>query len=160
MRRRSVKEWAAIAEIVGGVAVIISLLFVALSIRQNTQAIEATTWESFLDRSERINLAIAGSDDLARIIQEGESDPGQLTGEDYFRFSHAARIRFGAWEAIFNHYQVGRLSANSWEVWNAFYLDLLDHPGYRQVWLEIEQWYDPKFRLMMRSQYLENPPGD
>ncbi len=41
MKNKSVKKWAAIAEIAGTVAVIVSLVFVIRSIDQNTKAIEA-----------------------------------------------------------------------------------------------------------------------
>jgi hypothetical protein len=147
------------AEIFGGIGVIFSLLFVALSIKQNTEAIRATTWETFLDRSERINVSIAESSDLARIVRLGESDPSLLDPDEYFRFSHFARMRFGAWEAVHNHYAVGRIDLHTWNIWNSFYLDLLDSPGYRRVWKDIEQWYEPEFRSILQDKYLRKPPS-
>ena len=41
MVRVQIWGWASIAEVVGTIAVVISLVFVVLSIKQNTRAIEA-----------------------------------------------------------------------------------------------------------------------
>lgn len=154
MNKRSMAEWAALAEVIGAAAVVVSLLFVAFNIKQNTAAIEASTWESFLDRSERINLLLAESGELAQIVERGEADPDQLTPSENFRFRHVARLRFGAWEAVFNHYSIGRLDATNWQLWNDFYMDLLDHPGYRHVWSEIGHWYDPEFQAILQADYM------
>ena len=42
MQKFALKEWAAVAEIIAAVAVIISLVFVVQSINQNTAAVQST----------------------------------------------------------------------------------------------------------------------
>jgi len=160
MNKRSMTDWAALAEVIGAVAVVISLLFVAYSIKQNTAAIEASTWESFLDRSERINLLIAESGELAQIVERGQADLDQLTSNENFRFRRFAGARFGAWEAVYNHFAVGQLDAATWEIWHRFYLDLLDYPGYRRVWSEIAHWYDPNFQAILQAEYMHRAGQD
>ncbi len=43
------EKWALIAEIIGGVAIVLSLLFVGLEIRGNTQVARAEAYESNID---------------------------------------------------------------------------------------------------------------
>ena len=49
MKRLSLSEWSSIAEIVGAIAVVISLLFVTFSINKNTAMLETDAEREFLD---------------------------------------------------------------------------------------------------------------
>jgi hypothetical protein len=42
MRKLNLTEWAAVSEIIGTVAIVISLLFVAYSVNQNTAVMQAS----------------------------------------------------------------------------------------------------------------------
>lgn len=158
MKNRSLQDWGVIAEIVAAIAVVLSLLFVAFTIKQNTAALQVAAWERILDRAEQSGQMLAESADLARIVFVGESDPDALTAEEYFRFRHFAGMRFGAWESVYGHYELGRIDLRTWELWHAYYLEILDSPGYRRVWLEVRQGYDPYFSEILQSTYLAKDP--
>ena len=49
MKRLSLSEWSSIAEIAGAIAVVISLLFVTVSINKNTAMLETNAEAEFLD---------------------------------------------------------------------------------------------------------------
>jgi len=158
VKNRNLNDWAVIAEIVGGIAVVLSLIFVAFSIKQNTDALEVAAWERILDRAEGSSQMLVESADLVRIVVVGESDPNALTAEEYFRFRHFAGMRFGAWESVYGHYELGRIDARTWELWNGYYQDILNLPGYRKVWLEIRQGFDPHFNEILQTEYLVLDP--
>ena len=54
MKRRTIQDWASIAEITGAVAVVFSLMYVGFEIRQSTKATEAQTRQT--DARRRVNL--------------------------------------------------------------------------------------------------------
>jgi len=64
MKKANLSNWAAISEIVGAIAVVVSLLFVAYSINQNTTALTLAGSERFLDRSQRANEMITNHESL------------------------------------------------------------------------------------------------
>ncbi len=154
MKKLKLQEWGVIAEISGAVAVVLSLLFVAFSINQNTDALRVEAWERILDRSELSSQMLAESADLARIVATGQSDPDALTAEEYFRFRHFAGMRFGAWESVFGHYVLGRIDSRTWGLWHVYYIGVLNFPGYRKVWLETQGGFDPQFREILQTDYL------
>ena len=155
MKNWKLQDWGVFAEIVGAIAVVLSLLFVAFSINQNTSALTMETWEKILDREEQTSQMVAESADLTRIVFTGESDPNALTPEDYFRFRHFAGIRFGAWESVYGQHELGRIDSRTWELWHDYYLEVLNLPGYRKVWLETQDGFGPLFREILKSDFLE-----
>lgn len=50
MRRLTLSEWAAVGEIVGTIAVVISLVFVVYGLNQNTAAIHGSTENIIFER--------------------------------------------------------------------------------------------------------------
>ena len=155
MKNWNLREWGVIAEIAGAVAVVLSLLFVAFGINQNTNALTGEAWERILDRAELTSQMLVESADLARIVVAGESDPDALTPEEYFRFRHFAGMRFGAWESVYGHHELGRIDLKTWGLWHEYYIEELNFPGYRRVWLETQGGYDPQFREILQTDYLE-----
>ena len=154
MKNWNLRDWGVFAEIVGAIAVVLSLLFVAFSINRNTNELRGAAWERMLDRAEMTSQMVVESADLARIVVAGESDPDALTPEEYFRFRHFAGIRFGAWESVFGHHQLGRINSRTWGLWHEYNIEVLNLPGYRKVWLEVQAVYDPEFREILQRDYL------
>lgn len=66
------EKWAMIAEIVSGVAIVVSLIFLILEIRENTDATRASTRESITERVERLTLTVATNPGLAGILARDE----------------------------------------------------------------------------------------
>jgi hypothetical protein len=95
-----VMELGAIGEMVGGVAVIASLVYVGFQLRQSTHAQNAATIESHLHTLVTMNNLIAGDSELARIMSEGVIDRSGLDRAEYFRFHLTLRGVFFAFDAF------------------------------------------------------------
>jgi hypothetical protein len=75
-------EWANVAEIIGGAAIIASLIFVGLEVRENTQVIKLTSDRALDQQNLVLNTAVAESHDLAEILVKGESDRDNLSAQE------------------------------------------------------------------------------
>ena len=56
----TIQDWGAVGEIIGGIAIIISLIYVGLQIRQNTKATKVATSQAFIDIHGTVILAHLG----------------------------------------------------------------------------------------------------
>ncbi len=89
----------AIGEILGAIGVIVTLAYLAVQIRQNTQVTRASTAQQMTDNWVSINLFIAQNGELvARSLTDPELTPGEI---------HSV---LGYWRSLFhqwsnNHYQ-------------------------------------------------------
>ena len=62
------ERWALIAEIVGSFAVVVTLIFLLVEVRENTVAIQATNQQSIAARVEERMLTMATSPQLSRLM--------------------------------------------------------------------------------------------
>lgn len=69
-------EWAHAAEIVGGAAIIASLIFVGLEVRENTQVVKLTSDRAIDQQNLALNVSVANNANLADILVRGEKDRG------------------------------------------------------------------------------------
>jgi len=72
MDNKSLQNWALVAEIIGGIAVVLSLIFVGLQIQQsseatalNTRALESTAYQNLIAQIEAMNTLIIQDPEFA-----------------------------------------------------------------------------------------------
>jgi hypothetical protein len=105
----------AIAEAIGALAVIITLVYLTFQLRQNTRAIEHSTYRGVIDNPEIAELYIAG--------MRGD----ELSSSDRLRFSLLMNTLFGHWGHAFE--------AGNFEVVNTSQITgVLSHPGGANHW--------------------------
>jgi|Laugresp1bdmlbsn_1035097.scaffolds.fasta_scaffold25906_1 hypothetical protein len=85
--KTKLQDIALLAEIVGAVAIVISLFFVGMQLKENTAAVQANSSQASFDSSRQFLLGIALDEDLSRIRQTGSADPSSLTPLEYSRYS-------------------------------------------------------------------------
>ena len=84
-----------IGEFVGGVAVVISLVYVGLQIRQSSNSVRAASQIAIKQLSTEITNQLVAPE-MARIYLEGLKDSTSLTPEDRVRFHSLMLSLFGA----------------------------------------------------------------
>lgn len=101
---------SAISELVGAVAVVVSLIYVAVQLRQSAKAIVASSRQGVLD----CEITLPGDYITHAIDPHMIGDEVKLSPEDERRFTwivvKALRIREAAWR----QYDLGTLDADSW----------------------------------------------
>jgi hypothetical protein len=83
----TIQEMGAIGELIGGIAIIISLLYVGLQIRQYSGALRSTTAQAAIQMAEATYAPILSNPDLAEISIRGLKDPAALTEVEMGRFN-------------------------------------------------------------------------
>ena len=86
-----------IAEIIGLIGVIGSLVFVGLEVRQSSIATRAATDAAVADGFRELNLAMASSPDLARALAAHASNPEEASIEDQVLILGLYRALFYIW---------------------------------------------------------------
>jgi len=125
---------ANLGEFVGGLVVMVSLVYLAHQVRQNTISLRTENYARILDRMSKIQSQIAIDRDLNRIVSIGSQDPGTLTPSERIRFTWAMYELIGAGEFMFHQGQGDTLPADVWERWKATIVWWLSFPGIRAWW--------------------------
>lgn len=112
MKSKQLRKWALVAEIVSAVAVVITIAFLAFQMRDNTNALQAQTYQELMRDINNWRSAIRDSgylseSQLSEIVAEGISDE-----------MGALRITWlelwGIYEAAFFARERGVLGENEW----------------------------------------------
>ena len=124
------EEYALIAEILSAVAVIISLIFVGIQIRNNTKATQASTFHEIAALDINILLSLGSSKESSRIISTFRGNPDSLTEEEHNHGFHlfAAEIRHV--ENLFLQNENKMLSKKNWESRKSLVHGMILSPGF------------------------------
>ncbi len=131
----SLEQLSYLAQIVGSVGVIVSLLFVGSQIRQNTRALERNEHNSTMAQWTVIRQAIATHRDIAELMTVGLSGERTLDATDQLRLGQM--LQECAWASfhIWDRTQRGVFPKGTFEATAGVYLcDLLRTAGGRAWW--------------------------
>ena len=78
MRKLTLTEWANIAEVIGAIAVVASLLYVGYEIQRNTKVGLASNRQAIADRAQELAL-YSGEIGIDRLIFDANGDKVELT---------------------------------------------------------------------------------
>jgi hypothetical protein len=105
----------AVAEIVGATAVVASLLYLSVQVRQNTAAATTQTYDSVIAGFNSVNALVIAKDEVAGIFQRGTTDPSSLSDSEAIRFAFLMRSWSNQWLKLLRLRQRGALSQAEWE---------------------------------------------
>ena len=154
----TIQDWGALGEMIGGVAVVVSLVYVAVQIRQNTQqiarSVEATRLAAFernIESANRIRELMMLNPDLGELYLRGLKSYRGLESFEKFRFGLLMRNTLTAAQgAYLRHTSVGG-DPLDFEGATRLIDSILDNPGVR-TWLEPNKAdWRPEFRSFIEE---------
>jgi hypothetical protein len=139
-------DWANVAEIVGAVAVIVTLAYVAVQIEQNTIAVEASTRQGRLDYGRQQTELLITQPGLAKLVMEAEQNANILNDEEQLLFYEFTTWRMATWELTYQEYVDGLIDEETWLAWDGYYLLFVNgKPGYRKFFIDTRPQWDSRF---------------
>jgi len=142
---------AAWGEFIGGIAVVVSLLYLASQIRQNSKLMRVSTAAVTSGSVASLTTSLAEDPELARIYREGLIDLSALSDADRYRFDAIAMQNFGAACTIYHLWQAGAFLPALWEFRHRGMLWSTRQQGMREWWREWRNTFDEAFRNYVDS---------
>ena len=90
-----------IGEFVGGILVVVSLLYLGIQLRQNTRALRAETHQQWVQMNSAQNLLFPQNPEFATIYLKGCKNPEQLTQVERLQFDGLVLNVMNTLEALF-----------------------------------------------------------
>jgi hypothetical protein len=149
----SLEDLGNVGEFVAAVGVIISLIYLAVQIRQNTSSVRASTFHESANRAADFTKAIGEQKELARILRTGLGGLEQLEDDDdRLRFVMLLHTLFRQYEDIFFQYRAGNLSSESWDAWRYSIRSNLSNPGVTPFWNLRRPFFTESFRKFVETE--------
>ena len=128
------KKSALVAEILGGIGIIVSILYLGFEISENNKNTRTSNHLALQELTGQVNNLLMENTALAEMILKGQDDPTSLSEVEQMQFYAFADRSFNVWETAFLMNQDGTLPAGTWELWSDGYCEALNLPGYHALW--------------------------
>ena len=103
-------DWANIADVTAGIAVVVTLIFLIHSVRENTAATRADSYETLMSDVNDFTLAVTQDSELSRLWRQwNEVDTHELTDDQMYRIILLLRTLLRNYEKAYFAYQYGTL---------------------------------------------------
>ena len=120
---------AAVAEAVGAIAVVASLLYLAVQVRQNTRQSRLGAQQAMVAELGTVLQSQAQDREFATLLAKGLQDLASLDPVEKVRFlSHIGHL-LRLYEAVYFYHDEGALDDRIWKGFEAAITDVMSYPG-------------------------------
>jgi len=126
---------AAVGEVVGAVAVVISLVYLAIQVRQNTRVMRAAAKQSLTEATQNFIYRMSEHPDCWVKLVAGEP---AATPEEDARMSLLVRAMLRGFESQCYQAQAGLLEPEEWRAMRSAIRDICALPGVHHYWLVLK----------------------
>lgn len=148
----TIADLANIAQIVGSVAVIASLIFVGLQIRQSTRVTRATALQMNADYWLNYFTLLADRQ-LGEVYSKGALGRVELDSGEFAQFFFLCRATFMGCENQHHQYLSGLLDDDAYRGYEATIREqIADFPGVRAMWQLVKHTYGTEFVKFLDKQ--------
>jgi hypothetical protein len=152
---------SAIGQLVGALAVVISLIYLAREVRSNARATRLAAMRSTLDAFNRLTEQIAEHSDLAEVWNRGLDDYESLEGVDRARFNSRMHQIFRNVEDAYHQHLEGHLDPRVWRGLEAVMREINSTPGVQGWWRSNSRFFGGEefAKFINQQQQTAKPPS-
>ncbi len=141
-----------LGDFIGGIGVVVTLVYLAFQIRHNTQASRAATFLGLTNAWQEYLLTSA-SPEISDLRIRADADPSSVEESDYLRLYYDARVLFRRFENDFFQYRSGTFDFGAWEGYrHSLATDILSSANSRAFWKQQRSSFAPEFVAFMDEQ--------
>ncbi len=136
----------AVGEIVGALAVIATLVYLAVQIRQNTASVKAAAMDAAVTHVSNIRQSIFENEQVAEIYVEGGRDPEKLDEAALVRYRLLIHNILMSISNIHAQAELTGLSMTNWESQKPIIRRIVGTPGGRWFWVNYRLDFEESYR--------------
>lgn len=148
----TIQDLGSLAEVVGAIATVAALVYLAIQIRANTVSLQVESRRSSFEASAKALLAITENDEVARIFNEGLVDFFNLNATDRMRFTMLLTLFVSPISVVRDEARIG-VDIQSHQFDGV--VRLLCTPGGKQWWQATRNSFNQEFQQYIEIKILE-----
>ncbi len=146
MARLKLSDIGNIAEAIAAVGVILSLVYVAVQIRQNTQAIRAASYQGLAEGVAEFQTILIENEDFARIYVQALEDPSKLNPEEQMRFDTYIGNFLTKVDVAVDLYKRGMIDDKAMIPYTRYVMYMFEQPYIREWWSVGKEFFSDDLR--------------
>jgi hypothetical protein len=142
----TLEQYAYLAEILGTATVVVSLIYLAIQVKQGNAHGRAGARYAFVQATSDINMTIAQNRELSGLWRRGLEKPGELNEDETMQLWMLIGQYCNAWLVMQQLHLDGMLARNQWFVVKNDVSAIMCSAGGRAFWRVAGNAFDPHFR--------------
>jgi len=126
---------ANLGEFISAIVVVVSLVYLAYQVRQNTESLRTENYARVLERVANMQARLSADAMFSELIARGAADPARLTAGERVQFTWTFYEMFGAFEFMFHQAASNALPTEVWQRWSKTLSWWLSLPGVKAWWI-------------------------
>ena len=130
----TIQDLGSIGELVAAIATLVTLIYLATQVRQNTRALKSATFQNISGEMGKNVEPIISNADLAAVMVKGNTDPDSLSAEERLRYSSMLVASFRRLESVYVQHQLGSIDEELKEGFEISMMAVLQIPFAADWW--------------------------
>ena len=154
----TIAELGSIGELVGAIATVATLAYLAIQIRSSTRVVRSASAQSVHESFATWYRMLAGDAELSNLTTKGLRDYSSLSESEKGRFVSVSMAILLCSQDAFIKWREGSLSSELWPGWEFVMMNLLLTPGGRAFWEERSYLFGETFRQHVENDIMKRAP--
>jgi hypothetical protein len=159
-KKPKLETLARVAEMAAAVAVVVSVIYLAKQISDNTKLLRTQSHFNALLLGQRPLEFMVANQDLAGVISQCDTSPDRVSAETWERCLNYYFMQFNAWEYFYYEYSDGSIPRQLWNGADGYFKTLTRaKPGYVRFWSEMQGGFDEPFKSYAAQEIPRSSPS-
>lgn len=137
----------AVGEILGAIAVFVTLLYLSVQIRQNTRAVQANGMDSLVSSVNDIRRSLFENKELSELYIKGSNEPASLDQSEQLRYRLVVHNMLMSEANLFAQSRLSGLGDEYWETQKPLIGRIVGSKGGHQFWQQSRAEFPHAFRV-------------
>jgi len=153
----TIMELGAVGEFVGAIAVVVTLIYLSIQMRQNTNAIGLNTAQAVTEELQGMFSLTASNQELAEMLVKAAGG-SELQGAERMRYYSFTHNLVRVYENAFLQLQSDVIDQARWAGMTRMMIDYTSMAGFQSYWLDRKHWVSDEFQEHMDNNVISVSP--
>ncbi len=141
----TLQDLGSVGEFIAAIATLVTLGYLALQVRQNTNALRSSTFQSISEQMAQNVSAIVTAPEVADIMVKASAQPTELSPSDVLRFNGVLVMTFRRLESVFVQGELGYIGREQMQGFEISMIPLLLGPMGAAWWRDAKTTFNREF---------------
>lgn len=151
----SIENLGNLGEFFSSIAVLISLVYLAMQIKRSTETARTSTYQSVVSDFGALNHAMATAPELSNLFVNGMENFESLSADEKARISQLFFVTFHNFENMYYQFRKGYLENDLWVGWKRLMLTYHARPGFQTWWAMRSDVFSPSFVEFLSTEKID-----
>jgi hypothetical protein len=153
----TINDLGSIGELLGSIAVFVSLIYLAMQVKSGTEASRTSTYQSVVSDFSALNQSIASTPELSLLFVRAQENFESLSPDEKARASQLFFMAFRNFENMYYQQRKGYLEDELWIGWKRLMLTYHARPGFQTWWSIRSDVFSQTFVEFLRTEKIDKP---